>query len=80
MTSAGRFTPLQRALHWIMAICILTMLFIGVHMVATINPKYLALFETHKTLGLVILLLALIRLGVRLRSGAPPCRAISPRR
>ena len=72
MTSAGRFTPLQRALHWIMAICILTMLFIGVHMVATINPKYLALFETHKTLGLVILLLALIRLGVRLRSGAPP--------
>ncbi len=55
-----------------MALCILTMLFIGVHMVSTINPKYLTLFEIHKTLGIVILLLALIRLGVRLRSGAPP--------
>jgi cytochrome b561 len=28
-----RFTPLQRALHWIMAISILAMLFIGVGMV-----------------------------------------------
>ena len=34
MTRAARFTPLQRALHWIMALCILTMLFVGVHMVA----------------------------------------------
>ena len=41
MTPAARFTPLQRALHWVMALCILTMLFIGVHMVSTISPKYL---------------------------------------
>ncbi len=67
-----RFTPLQRALHWLMAACILTMLFIGVGMVSTIAPKYLPLIAIHKSLGAVILLLVLIRLGVRLRYGAPP--------
>ncbi|MGO9421748.1 cytochrome b [Roseiarcus sp.] len=72
MIRVPRFTPLQRARHWIMAVCILTMLFIGVHMVSSINPKYLTLITIHKTLGIVILVLALIRLAVRLRSGAPP--------
>ena len=51
MTRLPRFTTLQRALHWIMAVCILTMLFVGVHMVSTVNPKYLTLFTLHKTLG-----------------------------
>lgn len=67
-----RFTPLQRLLHWLMAICILSMLFIGVGMVSTIMPKYLALVSVHKSLGITILVLALIRLAVRLRYGAPP--------
>jgi cytochrome b561 len=66
-----RFTPLQRALHWIMAICILAMLFIGVGMVSTIRPDYLTLVSVHKPLGIVILVLALIRLVVRLTRGAP---------
>ena len=78
MTPAARFTPLQRGLHWIMALCILAMLFVGVHMVATITPKYLTLIAIHKPLGLVILGLALIRLVVRLRSGAPPLPADLP--
>ena len=73
-----RFTPLQRALHWVMAICILTMLFIGVGMVSTIAPKYLPLIAIHKSLGAVILLLALIRLAVRWRCGAPPLPADLP--
>jgi cytochrome b561 len=67
-----RFTPLQRALHWIMAVCILAMLFIGVGMVSTIAPEYLTLVGIHKPLGILILILALIRLVVRLVYGAPP--------
>jgi cytochrome b561 len=66
-----RFTPLQRVLHWLMAICILAMLFIGVGMVSTVMPKYLTLVSIHKPLGIAILVLALIRLVVRLRYGAP---------
>lgn len=73
-----RFTPLQRALHWIMAICILTMLFVGVGMVSTIAPKYLPLISFHKTLGILILILVLIRIVVRLRYGTPPLPADLP--
>jgi cytochrome b561 len=73
-----RFTPLQRLLHWLMAACILAMLFIGVGMVSTVKPKFLALISTHKSLGIAILVLALIRLVVRLRSGAPPLPADLP--
>lgn len=67
-----RFNPLQRTLHWVMAVCILTMLFIGVGMASTVAHIYLRLVHIHETLGLAILILALIRLAVRLGYGAPP--------
>ncbi|HXQ40797.1 MAG TPA: cytochrome b [Candidatus Udaeobacter sp.] len=66
-----RFTPLQRPLHWLIAVGILAMLFIGVGMVSTATPKFLPLIAIHKSLGIAILALALIRLAVRLRYGAP---------
>jgi cytochrome b561 len=72
------FTPLQRLLHWLMAICILAMLFIGVGMVSTVMPKYLALVSIHKPLGIAILVLAVLRLVVRLRYGAPALPADLP--
>ncbi|WP_454631509.1 cytochrome b [Bradyrhizobium cenepequi] len=72
------FSPLQRLLHWLMAICILAMLFIGVGMVSTIMPKYVPLVSIHKTLGTVILVLALIRLVTRFYYGAPPLPADLP--
>jgi cytochrome b561 len=73
MSAAGRtFTPLQRALHWVMAVCILAMLFVGVGMVSTVTPAYLTLVSIHKPLGIAILVLAVLRLIVRWRSGAPP--------
>lgn len=72
MTGASEhFNPLQRLLHWVMAVCILAMLFIGVGMVSTVMPTYLALVSIHKSLGITILVLALVRLVVRLRYGAP---------
>ena len=73
-----RFTPLQRLLHWLMAVCILAMLFIGVGMVSTVMPKYLTLVSIHKPLGIAILVLALVRLAVRLRYGAPSLPADLP--
>src|ERR1700760_2149687 len=73
-----RFNPLQRTLHWLMAACILAMLFIGVGMVSTITVKYLTLVSIHKPLGIAILVLALVRLAVRLRYGAPSLPADLP--
>ncbi len=79
MTEARRrFTPLQRLLHWSIAVCILAMLFIGVGMVSTVAPKFLSLVAIHKSLGIAILVLALIRLAVRLRCGAPALPADLP--
>ncbi len=79
MTPIQRFTRPQRFLHWLMALCILAMLFIGVGMVSTIEPKYLRLVSIHKPLGMLILILALIRLVVRLRCHAPPLPADLPK-
>ena len=73
-----RFAAPQRLLHWLMAICILAMLFIGVGMVSTITPRYLALVQIHKPLGIAILMLALIRLALRIRYGAPALPATMP--
>jgi len=73
-----RFSAVQRLLHWLMAIGILAMLFIGVGMVSTIGRQYVPLLITHKTLGIAILVLALVRLLVRFVSGAPALPADLP--
>jgi cytochrome b561 len=79
MTSLPRrFNLFQRLLHWLMAACIIAMLFIGVGMVSTITPKHLPLILAHKTLGVTLLILVLIRLALRLFYGAPPLPADLP--
>jgi cytochrome b561 len=67
-----RFTVAQRLLHWSMAVCIVAMFFIGVGMVSTVTQKYVLLLATHKTLGMTLFVLAVIRLAVRARCGTPP--------
>ena len=72
------FAAPQRFLHWFMAACILSMLFIGVGMVSTVAPKYLSLVQIHKPLGIAILVLVLIRLALRFYYGAPALPADLP--
>src|ERR1700733_298844 len=66
-----RFAAPQRFLHWFMAACVISMLFIGIGMISIVTPKYLTLVQTHKVLGIAILVLALIRLTLRMVYGAP---------
>jgi cytochrome b561 len=73
------FSGMQRVLHWLMAIMVLAMLFIGVSMLSTLEPRFLTLIAIHRPLGIAILVLAVIRLGVRLRRGGPPLPADLPR-
>jgi cytochrome b561 len=72
------FTLLQRSLHWLMAAMVLTMLFIGIGMVSTLQPKFQTLIAIHRPLGIAILLLAIFRIGVRLRRGTPSLPADLP--
>jgi cytochrome b561 len=73
------FSGSQRVLHWLMAIMVLATLFIGVSMVSTLNPRFLTLISIHRPLGIAIFGLAVLRLGVRWRLGAPPLPDDLPR-
>jgi cytochrome b561 len=65
------FTILSRSLHWTMAAMILTMLFIGISMVASLS-HYHQLIAIHKPLGILVLVLVAIRLVNRLLNPPPP--------
>jgi cytochrome b561 len=73
----SHFNLLARLLHWSMAVLILTMLFVGVIMVASLTLRP-ALIDLHRPLGIAILLLALVRLGNRLSHRPPPLPADLP--
>lgn len=66
-----QFAWLSRLLHWLMAAMLLTMLFIGVAMVASIGD-YHKLVSLHRPLGISILILAIIRLINRMLTTLPP--------
>ncbi len=65
------FHPALRLIHWLMVAMVFTMLFVGVGMVSTVGPTYLTLLDLHRPLGIAILVLVLIRLPLRLATGAP---------
>ncbi|KVP09156.1 cytochrome B [Burkholderia ubonensis] len=65
------FSLPARVLHWVMAAMILSMLFIGVGMVSSVSERHAVLVAVHKPLGIAILVLACVRVVVRL-SFRPP--------
>lgn len=71
------FPVVSRLLHWIMAVLILAMLFIGVAMVSSLSD-YHRLIAIHKPIGILILVLAAIRLVNRLINPPPPLPAGMP--
>ena len=66
-----RFALLSRILHWTMAAMLVTMLFIGVSMVASLGG-YHRLVAIHRPLGILILILAAVRLANRWLTTLPP--------
>jgi cytochrome b561 len=65
-----QFSPLSRVLHWTMAAMILTMLCIGVAMVASL-ANYHVLVSIHRPLGIAILILVVVRFVNRQLSPLP---------
>ena len=60
------------SLHWLIAALILVMLMVGFVMVQLPKtPKYFWIYDLHKSIGLTVLVLMLVRLGWRLYAGAP---------
>src|SRR5579859_3992401 len=67
----NQFALQSRILHWLMAAMLLAMLFIGVLMVGSLG-NYHRLVSVHRPLGIMILILAIIRLINRKLTTLPP--------
>jgi cytochrome b561 len=70
-TQRLQFTLFTRLLHWTMAAMVLTMLAIGVAMVASLT-NYHILVSIHRPLGIAILVLVVVRFVNRQMSTLPP--------
>ena len=70
------YRPAQRLLHWLVALCLPTLLVLGLWMTARAGANLWdeqtnLLYGLHKALGFTILLLMLLRLFLKLRTAAP---------
>ena len=76
MTDDKRYGAASMALHWIIAVLIVAQLCLGWYMneggVPDHSPAQDRIQDIHVTLGLTILILVLVRIGVRLTHPAPP--------
>ncbi|MFI9503537.1 cytochrome b [Nocardia sp. NPDC052566] len=72
------YNLLARVLHWLMAVLIVAMLFLGAAMIGTIG-NYGVLLSIHRTVGLAILALAAVRVANRLLRRGPVPGAGLPR-
>src|SRR5438067_12374386 len=78
-TGQRQFTAVMRLFHWLTAALVLTMLGIGVAMVASL-ADYHRLVSIHRPLGILILVVVVIRFVNRRYSTLPPVPAtVSPR-
>jgi cytochrome b561 len=74
MAQSNSYSPLQKTLHWLIALLVLGMLAVGLYMVHGGGAEELTntLYTWHKTVGFIVLWLVVIRAFVRLTRGAPP--------
>lgn len=75
-----QWSGISKALHWLIAVLILVMAWLGLTMGDMPNgPGKIATYALHKSIGLSILALMVLRLGWRLYAGAPAPVAGTPR-
>lgn len=74
MSSRLRYDPVAITLHWVMAALILGLLVMGFVMTALKpgSPLQFQLYQGHKSVGITVLVLTLLRLGWRLAHRPPP--------
>lgn len=77
---ADRWGAASQLLHWTTVLLILVMAWIGLRMGDMPNgPDKIATYAMHKSIGLTILALVVVRIGWRLYAGAPAPVADTPR-
>lgn len=77
---ADRWGPVSQWLHWVLAALLIVVSAIGLLMVdMPRTPRTIGVYALHKSLGLTVLALAVLRLGWRLYAGAPAMIEGTPR-
>ena len=67
------YTPVAKALHWLMALLLFGLLALGFYMQdLPLSPQKLQLYSWHKWVGVTAFLLALVRLAWRAAHRPPP--------
>ncbi len=78
-TTARRYTRVAIALHWLIAAAILTNLVLGWRMGGAEGASKFALFQLHKSVGITVLALTVLRVAWRLAHKPPAYPATMPR-
>ena len=76
-----RYGSVAMTLHWLIAASVLVNLGLGLYMadLARSDPSRFMIFQTHKSIGLSVLVLSLLRVGWRLANPIPPLpRGMNP--
>lgn len=77
--SAQRWGGVSQSLHWLIAVLILVLGAVGLTMgELPKTPKYFWVYTAHKSIGITVLALVVLRLGWRLHAGAPAPVAGTP--
>lgn len=77
--SGARYSTVAIALHWLLALLVLTQIYVGwTFGDMPRGPERGEWFAWHKTLGVTILLLTVVRLGWRIANPPPPFPAEMP--
>lgn len=78
--TATRWGSVSQGLHWLILLLILAIAIVGLTMgELPKTPKYFWVYTAHKSLGIGVLALVLLRLGWRLHAGAPSVLPDTPR-
>lgn len=77
-TESASYTKTAKVLHWLIALAIIFMLALGWCLDFFAGETKFAAIQLHKSIGITILLLSVVRLGWRLMHKAPPLPATMP--
>jgi cytochrome b561 len=73
LRNTERWGPVSQLLHWTIVVLVAGMAIVGLSLDSLPKtPRYFWVYDLHKSTGLAVLALALLRLGWRLYAGTPP--------
>src|SRR3546814_1513460 len=77
--TADRWGPVSQLLHWLIVLLVLVLAIVGLTMgELPKTPKYFWVYTMHKSTGITVLALVLVRIAWRLYAGTPKTVAGTP--